>query len=230
MRPLLCLIPAVFILLSTTAAAQQQGIPEDLSMENYSLVDRFRLNLPGRATVTETTWKSLYDVVYPARVYSVEKGPNRDSITVVDYTNGEKLTADLRAKCQEGVRCTEGFQRDLRAAIDYATWRLSQKYAKLTYIGWDFQDFVEGRLVRFENADGTRATASIYMHENRLYIVESVIAPNEPDRPFVHQSLQFLDAEGNLVRYKSIYINGFVTPPRVEQEGNADFRKRVLGR
>jgi len=222
-------LPAALVLCMTGQAAGQDGaIPENLSMETYSLEDRFRINLAGRPTVTATTWTSLPDVTYPARIYSVENGLNRDSLTVVDMTEAEKRHAEQRKNCTGGVRCTEGWDYDVRGAMDYAAWRLTQKYTKLTYIGWDVQDRVEGRTLRFTNANGTQTTAAIHMHENRLYIVESSQPESEPARGFVSQSLQFIDGQGNLIRYRSVYANGWPAPPRVEQEGNADFRQRNI--
>jgi hypothetical protein len=225
------LIPAAFALFMAGPVSAQQGeIPELLSFENFSLTDRFRITLPGKAKVMDTTWTSLNDVVYPARVYSVENGGIRDSLTVIDYTEAERLNRERRQKCAPGIRCLppDGYETDLRGAIDYSTWRLTQKYTKLTYIGWDWQDRVEGRLLRFTNADGSRTTAVIHMHENRLYVVESTQPEGVPERPFVHQSLQFLDKDGHLVRYKTIYSNLWPAPDREEQEGDADFRKRNI--
>ena len=53
------------------------------------------------------------------------------------------------------------------------------------------------------------------MHESRLYILEATATTGRPGPELFQQSLQFLDADGNGIRYESIYTNGFPTPPRV---------------
>lgn len=47
--------------------------------------DGISVNFPSKPTITETTWTSQLRYTLPARVYSVEKGPERYSMTVVDY-------------------------------------------------------------------------------------------------------------------------------------------------
>jgi len=51
------------------------------------------------------------------------------------------------------------------------------------------------------------------MHENRLYILEGTVPANAPPPGLFQQSLQFLDKDGNRIRYQSIYSNGFPAPP-----------------
>jgi hypothetical protein len=53
--------------------------------------DGFTINFPGQPRVMQTTWRSQLDFVLPARVYSADRGSERYSITVVDYSGIEQL-------------------------------------------------------------------------------------------------------------------------------------------
>lgn len=46
--------------------------------------DRFQLNFPGQPTIRETTYRPQRGGALPARVYSVEQGARRYSMTVVN--------------------------------------------------------------------------------------------------------------------------------------------------
>ena len=52
--------------------------------------DGFTINFPGQPRVTETTWQSQLNYTLPARVYSAERGQERYSVTVVDYSSLEQ--------------------------------------------------------------------------------------------------------------------------------------------
>ena len=70
----------------------QQQTPQEWS--TYSnRVDRFEVNLPGQPKVEDIKWPSEYGAVFPARVYSLEQGGGRYSVTVVDYTDAERIHA-----------------------------------------------------------------------------------------------------------------------------------------
>jgi len=103
-----------------------------------------------------------------------------------------------------------------RAAIDFATATFLKRDAKVSFFGWSFVDLVEGRQLQLTNADASRTFVGIYMHENRLYILEATVPRGMPEPGFFQQSLGFIDAEGKGIRYTSIYSNGFPAPPRVK--------------
>jgi len=217
------LIPALFILLMPGSAAAQDWA------EYFSRADFFRVNLPGQPAVQDIRYGSYFDNMYPARVYSVAAGGERYTVTVVDYSDAEKIQAERRKSCPPGSVCTQAWEYDVRGALDHATWKLVQRDTTLTFLGWGVQDRIEGRILRFTNADKSRSTVALHMHEDRLYILESTVPPGAAELGVFQHSLQFTDKDGNLVRYKSIYINGSPAPPREEQEDNADFRERTKG-
>src|SRR5687768_15386176 len=131
-----------------------------------SLQDGFRLNFPGQPTVSTITWTSQLNYVLPGRVYAVEKGRERYSLTVVDYSSIEQQGIERAKSCPPGnANCRAnappalgaGYaHHDERGAIVYATFKLLQRDAKLNYLTWEWQDLVEGHIVQLTNADQSR--------------------------------------------------------------------------
>ena len=97
---------AVFtcVLIATTAhlAAAQEWA------EYVSTRDGFKINFPGQPTITETTWTSQMEYTLPARVYSAERGRERYSLTVVDYSGLEQQGIARAKTCPPGnEQCRE---------------------------------------------------------------------------------------------------------------------------
>ena len=138
-----------------------------------SKTDFFAVNFPGQPRVQDISYKTEYNLTLPGHVYSAANGPSRYSVTVVDYSNAEKLISDRVKACQAELgdvdACTPQFQsrREMRGAIVYATWQLLQRDAKLTHFTYAYADLVEGHQLQLTNKDGSRTFAAIYMHENR---------------------------------------------------------------
>jgi len=68
-------------------------------------------------------------------------------------------------------------------------------------------DLVSGMLVQLTNKDQSRASASIYMHENRLVITEATVPRSAPPPTIFQQSLGWLDEKGTKIRYQLMYYN-----------------------
>ena len=210
----------LLILIPRAALAQEWD-------EFTSLQDGFRMNFPGKPTITETKWTSQLNYVLPARVYSATKDRERYSVTVVDYSSIEQQGIERGKTCPPGnANCRAnapealgaGYARhDERGAIVYATFKLLQRDAKLNYLAYDWQDLVEGHIIQLTNADQSRTFAWIGMHQQKLYIVEGTVPPDRPEPGLFQQSMQWVDKDGNGVRYRSIYSNSFhgmgVYPP-----------------
>ena len=62
--------------------------------------------------------------------------------------------------------------------------------------------------------DGSRTLAAIYMHENKLYILEGTVPEGYPEPGIFQQSMGWIDENGKPFRYRSLYHNGFPAPPR----------------
>jgi len=208
------LVFALVLSISAPAVAQQWE-------EYVNTQDGFKVNFPGQPKVTETTWKSQLDYSLPGRVYSVDKGREHYSMTVVDYTSLEQQGIERSKTCPPGnanCRANAGqvigpgyWKQDERGAIVYATFKLLQRDVKLTYLAWEWQDMVEGHLIQLtNNADQSRTFAYIAMHENKLYIMEGTVPKGSPEPGLFQQSMGWVDKNGNGIRYQQIiYSNAY---------------------
>lgn len=227
------IVAAAFILWIPAAAhAQDQDWTEFASLE-----DRFTCNFPGKPAITSTTWTSEYGAVLPARVYSAAVGQSRYSMTVADYTVAQKLLTEKAKACPLGAETCRGgggatgegyWKVDVRGAIAYATWKYLQRDAKVTHLMWNFMDLVEGHQLQLtNNSDKSRTFVSIYMHENKLYMMEATVPPGYPEPGLFQQSLGWLDENGVGLRYQSFYSNGFPAPARVNRQEQGQGQGRI---
>lgn len=222
---LISTVMAALVLLSATPARAQWT-------DFVSRDDGFRVNFPGAPTVTQTTFTSEYGADLPARVYGVAREQERYSVTVVDYRSIEKLLTEKAKTCPPFAdeRCTgigAGFavgagywKTDVRAALVWASWQFMQRDARVTHYMWNFIDLVEGHQLQLtNNKDKSRTFVAIYMHENRLYILEGTVPEGDPEPGLFQQSLGFVDKDGNGVRYRDYYDNDYPAPPLARPAG-----------
>jgi len=93
---------------------------------------------------------------------------------------------------------------------------------------WNFVDLVEGHQLQLtNNADKSRTFAGIYMHENKLYVIEGTVPAGYPEPGLFQQSLGWLDENGVGLRYQSYYSNGYPPPPRVNRAGRGQGQGRI---
>lgn len=217
---LISVVSAVFIL-SASAPASAQEWADFVSRD-----DGFKVNFPAEPTVTETTYTSEYGADLPARVYSVALGEERYSMTVVDYRPIEGILTEKAKKCPPYAdeRCTGigagaavglGYWKtDIRGALVWASWQFMQRDVTVTHYMWNFIDLVEGHQLQLtSNADRSRTFVAIYMHDNRLYILEGTVPDGDPEPGLFQQSLGFVDQDGNGIRYRDYYDNDYPPPP-----------------
>lgn len=200
MRPLRVLVVVAALLVAAPSFAQQ--------WTTYTnKVDRFEVNFPGQPKVADVTWPSEYGAVFPGRVYAHEENGNRYTVTVIDYTNAEKVHA-ARTNRTEADSGAMYWQIDVQASIAYAAAKFRQRPgATVTFDAWHYIDLISGHQLQLTNADQSRTFAGIYLHESRLYIIEATVPPRAPQPGLFQQSLSLLDEAGNKVRYNSIYFN-----------------------
>lgn len=187
--------------------------------EYISLQDRFSINFPGQPRVTETTWQSQLGYTLPARVYSAERGPERFSITVVDYTSLEQQGIARWKACPPGnAQCRDGgatigpgyWKQDERGAMVYALSKFLKRNFQVTDYAWDWQDMVEGQALQLNGPDGRRTLVYVAMHERKLYVLEASAPEEHPEPGLFQQSLGWLDKDGNRIRYtETIYSNSY---------------------
>ena len=194
------IIAGITVLLGATLLAQEWST-------YTNRVDRFEVNFPGQPKIEEITWPSEYGAVFPGRVYSVEQNGGRYSITVIDYTDAERIHA-ARKNHTEADSLPIYWQVDVQASIAYAATRFRQRPGvKVTYDAFHYIDLVSGHQLQMTNPDQSRTFAGIYLHESRLYILEATVPAKAPPPGLFQQSLGFLDAAGKKVRYPTIYYN-----------------------
>jgi len=204
---LISLVPAFVLLISGPAFAQEEWI------EYVNKDDLFSVNFPGQPEVRNITYPTEFGVTLPGRLYVAQDGPNRYSVTVVDYATVQQLHAKRLEGCKLYPNvCQNPFNGELRGAIDFALWGLLQRDAKLTHYAYYNSDRVEGRRVQLLNTDKSKTFAAIHMHQNRLYIFEGTVTASSPPPGLFQQSLGFVDTEGRRIRYASAYSNAYPAP------------------
>ncbi len=176
---LLPLVSAAFVLSMSGPAFAQDWI------QYASQADFFTVNFPSEPDVRDITYPTEYRVTLPGRVYSVENGPNRYSVTVIDYADVQEIHGERLEGCQALSRsnanlCNNPWIAELEGALDYAAWNVLQRDATVTHYAYYRAERVEGRRIQLTNADRSRTFAAIHMHENRLYIFEGTVPPGVP--------------------------------------------------
>jgi hypothetical protein len=211
MRVAILLFASVLLM---PASVMAQGWEVYISTE-----DGFRVNFPSPPTLTETTFVTEYGLDLPASVHTVVRGPERYSITVVDYRETLRL-ADERA----AAACPEGFaderscglnnagrgywKEEIGGALLWATLGFVNRDAAVTHMSWAWQDLVEGHEIQLtNNADQSRTFAFLSMHQDRLYILEGTVPGNYPPPALFQQSMGYVEPDGTPVRYQTVYSN-----------------------
>jgi hypothetical protein len=184
--------------------------------EFISPEERFSCNFPGKPTITETTWTSQFGAILPARVYSGTR-VRKVSITVVDYNPIERLLSERSMSCTPGAETCQGihdwglgyWKNDVRGRrrlsgeqVLAARREGRQRDGQLRGSGvWGRN--CSSRTTRISRASSHR----IYMHDNRLIILEANVPKNYPPPTIFQQSLSWLDEKGTRIRYNNINYN-----------------------
>jgi len=204
------LISVVALASSLLAAgpAFAQGWTEYVNQNDF-----FTVSFPGEPKIREITYETEFSLELPARVYSVDNGPNRYSLTVVDYSDSAARHAERLKNCKAdlggGDSCGNPSRTEIRGAMLHATWNLIKKGGKLTLLNYGVADLVEGHFLQITNANESRTFAAIHRHGTRLYILEATVPKGMPAPGLFQQSLQFLDESGKPLRYQSYYTTGY---------------------
>ena len=211
---LIFLIPATTLVLAFTvpAAAQEEWV------EYQNIQDGFKIVFPSQPKITTTTWKSEFDYELPARVYTADKGNEKYSVTVADYSPIEQQGIVRQKACPAGAEPCIGsdlsgpayWRHDVRGALIFATAKYLQRDAKVTHYHWAHQDLVEGHQLQLtNNKDQSRTYVYIAMHEMKLYVVEGTVPKGYPEPALFQSAMGFVDKEGRGIRYQTIYSNEF---------------------
>ena len=206
MRPFVLFV--ALSLLSAAPAAQEWT-------EYQNVRDGFKALFPGEPRTTETRWDSPTGLTLPARIYSVDRGPEHYAVTVVDYTGVEALGAERAKHCARGSETCIGtpglsgvglWKHDTRGAPLYVASQFIKRNARLTEMYWNQQDLVSGIVLQLTgNADESRTYAYIAMHEMKLYIAEATVPKGSPEPALFVQAIGWLDKDGRGIRYRTVY-------------------------
>ena len=204
--------------LSAPVFAQSFSWTEYVSREDY-----FSVSFPGEPSIEEITYPTEYRITLPGRVYSYEDGPYRYSVTVVDYKDAIDIHLARNESCRaaggDGDLCQDDGPEEMRGALIYAAWNIMNRDgADVNHFAHYNSDLVEGLNVRLTEADGSRTSAIVHMHEDRLYILEATVPQRAPAPGIFQISMRFLDEDYRRIRYSwqgtRLYINGYPPPPR----------------
>ena len=210
--PIAAILFALVLLMPGVAAAQEWE-------EYVSRQDSFTVNFPGQPKITETTWLSQLGYTLPARVYSAERGRERFTATVVDYSSLEQQGIARWKQCPSGnSQCRDGgptigpgyWKQDERGAIVFAVAKyLKRPTFQVTDYAWDWQDMVEGHVLQLKG-EGMRTLVYIAMHARKLYILEGAAPEEHPEPGLFTQSMGYLDKDGKRIRYTdTVYSNSY---------------------
>ena len=197
MRILRTLSVAALVLVSAPSLAQSW-------VQYISDTDSFTVNLPpaGEPEITEITYPSEYGAVFPGRKYTLENGANVYSVTVVDYSDAEQAhLARTNTTEADSPLNYEYWRIDVIASIAYAATNFRNRGGEVTYDAWHHVDRVAGHQLNITNPDESRSYVGIYLHDNRLYIVEATVPKGSPPQGHFQQSLGFIDEQGRRIRY-----------------------------
>ena len=209
MRSILLITTVLILVMAAPSLAQEWT-------DYTSKTDFFHVNFPGDPKVQDINYQTEYGITLPGHVYTVASGPGRYSVTVVDYNPVERLLVEKSKSCPAGAETCQGigdwglgyWKNDVRGAIVYATSKFLQRDVKVTHLMWNSQQMVQGQELQLtNNTDQSRTWVSIYMHENRLIILEATVPKGYPPPALFTQSLSWLDESGRGIRYSTIYVN-----------------------
>ena len=192
-------------LLKTIAAAALLFAAGPAAAQNWAKFtsdqDRFEIFVPGGEFELENSgFDSEYGAVMPSRIYFHGEDGATYKVTVVDYTDARAIHA---ARDRTEADYELYWEVDIRASIAYAAWLLRQRGGEVTYDAYHYIDRIEGHQLQITNDDDSRTYAAIYLHDSKLYIVEATVPAGSIPPGFFQQSLQWIDAEGNRIRYQN---------------------------
>jgi len=176
--------------------------------EYVNKVDRFSVLAPGEPTSTTITWDSEYGAKFPGRVYTWNQKPDRYTVTVVDFSDAERIHAAIKHEAYVGG--VGYWVIDIASSIAQAARQYREKPGvKVTYDAFHYVNLITGHMLQLTNPDESRSYVAIYLHENRLYVLDATVGKGQPPPLIFQQSFAMLGPDGNTIRYQSLYYNRF---------------------
>ncbi len=200
------------LLCSCVALLSSHAVTAQSWFEYVNVEDRFGVNFPAEPQIEAFDYESEFQAIFPARRYRAMRGQDLYVVTVVDFTESERIHSELIKT--EAASGSNVWINDQRASVARAAREFRARGGQITYDAWSHIDLVEGHQLQMTNADGTRTYAGMYFNGNsrRLYVLEATISPRSPPAGQFQQSLRFLNEAGERVRYR-LSPNGCSLPP-----------------
>ena len=165
-------------------------------------IDHFTVNFPAEPQIEEIAWPSEYGAEFPGRVYTAKRGDAVYQVTVVDYRDSENIhLARTNSTEADSAQNYNYWVIDVIASVDYAAQLYRQREGNVTFDAWAHIDRVPGHQLQITGEDGSRSYIGIFMHDRRLYIADAAVPAGAPPQGHFQQSLGFVDAAGDRVRY-----------------------------
>ena len=159
--------------------------------------DQFALNFPTPPRVEEFTYVSEYKSPWKAHRYTSDYMGFRYVMTVVDMsTTG--LTQD-----RDQYRNVGRAGNERRGSMAYAASVLRQT-GKVTVDAYEELQVIPGHKLDIALPDGRMKIVEIHIHDKRLYVLEIFSPAGEVPGYDVQSSLQLLDKQGNVPRYRDM--------------------------
>jgi hypothetical protein len=181
-----------------------QAVADAPNPEDYvNKEDLFSVSVPCKFTVKDIVWATEYDSKVPGHVYNCKDGNNEYEMSVINYTDIEKI----RAAQEHTDAATGGMygKIDVHASIDFACTKMRNEAAKVTYDAFHYMNLIPGHELQYTLSDGRRVYAAAYLHEYRLYIMKATV-PAKGIPPLLYtQSFAAVRPDGSAIRYQTLY-------------------------
>ena len=181
LRLALAFSPLVLLLLANVSAAQTSP-PYYINREH-----RFAVIFPGEPAGMDVVYTTRAGATVPARRFSLDQGGDSHAVTVVDFSAGPAVDADLVEQAAEQLR------RKGEVRFQYAD---------------EYDPGIPGRQLNIFQSDGRQIRASIYMWDHRLYIAEGSGAPGSSTVLQFEQSIMLLDGDGKELNLDAAAFGG----------------------
>ena len=169
------LLASAFASVSATALAAQQGTV--LTIPNLHVFCQYRVAaiFPTEPMIRDIMYTNG-DRTVPARQFYVERGMDRYSVTIADFTKDGPAIDDT--------------------IVENAAIALRQRGELRIQFPEDYTPGIPGRQLNIMESDGRLLRASLYMADHRLYITETLSDPNDSAAIQFEQSVLMIDANG----------------------------------
>jgi len=165
---------AVASVSSAALAAEQTEVPTN---PNFYVYCQYRVaaTFPSQPMIRDITYTNSGKSV-PARQFYVERGMDKFSVTIADFTNGGPAIDDT--------------------IVENAVVPIRQRGEIRDQFPEDYTPGIPGRQLNVFESNGRQHRVSVYMADHRLYITEAYAAPGDFAALQFEQSVLLLDANG----------------------------------